>query len=81
VIKDRPNWGQVQSFLQYQNLEMHSPYNSGFNTWPIKQQLYLLQEQLDRILAQAPTYSGEAEWLQDRKMTKCFDRLANEETQ
>ena len=50
--------------------EMNSPYNDGFVTWPIKQDLYRLKWLIDESLAQASTYAGEEEWLKEQEQQK-----------
>lgn len=69
-------WNDVKWFLQKQSYEISSPYNTGFNTWPLKQKLYDLKDQLDEILEDCPTYAGETEWLQERAVEKSFKKLS-----
>lgn len=58
--------------MQY---EMNSPYNTGFNTWPIKQDLYQLKWQLDKILKEAPTFADEQAWLEQCEKEKMWETL------
>lgn len=70
-------WSDIHGFLSRQNLEFKSTYSTGFNTWEIKKDLYMLQEHLDQIMEDAPTYAGETEWLAERKTKKAFNKLGN----
>jgi hypothetical protein len=58
--------------------EMNSPYNDGFATWPIKQDLYRLKWLIDESLEQASGYAGETEWLKEQEGEKIMRILKNE---
>tara|TARA_B100000212_G_C27305863_1_gene503574 strand:- start:453 stop:695 length:243 start_codon:yes stop_codon:yes gene_type:complete len=47
---------------------MHDPNIDGFNGWGCKQKLYRVKFLVDQILEKAPTYSGEEDWLLERKV-------------
>ena len=56
-------------------IEMNSPYNDGYLAWGIKQDLYLLKFMLDNVLANAPTFVGEEEWLKEQSQAKMVEIL------
>jgi hypothetical protein len=48
-------------------VELNSPYNDGFTTFEIKKDLYKLKWMLDAIMKDAPTFSGEDEFLKEHE--------------
>lgn len=70
------SWNEISWFLQKQSYEISSPYNTGFNTWPIKQEMYKLKDQLDALISEAPTYAGEEEWLEEQRTNRAIEKLA-----
>lgn len=56
-------------------IEMNSPYNDGYVAWGIKQDLYLLKFMLDKVIADAPTFVGEDEWLKDKEQEVMMEIL------
>jgi hypothetical protein len=58
--------------------ELNNPYNDGFSTWPIKQDLYQLKWLIDESLAQASRYAGEEEWLKEQEREKIMRILKDE---
>jgi hypothetical protein len=48
-------------------VELHSPYNDGFNQWILKQDLYKLKWLLDSILKDSPTFTEENEFIQEHE--------------
>ena len=58
--------------------QMNSPYNDGFVTWPIKQDLYKLKWLVDATLAEASTYAGEEKWLEEQEREKIMRILKDE---
>lgn len=56
-------------------IEMNSPYNDGYVAWGIKQDLYLLKFMLDKVIADAPTFVGEDEWLKDKEQEAMMEIL------
>ena len=55
---------------------MHDPNIDGFNGWGCKKKIYKVYEQAKEALENAPTYEGEEEWLQERKLEKAQKILA-----
>ena len=55
--------------------EVNSSYNDGHTTWSIKQELYNIKFELDRILENSPTFTGEQEFLQEHAKQKVWQQL------
>ena len=70
-----PDMDDIMSMIRKMNIEMTSPYNDGYVSWGIKQDLYILKFFLDKIVADAPTFVGEDEWLQDREQEVIMEIL------
>ena len=62
------NWnaGEIISELQKIYFATTDPRMDGYTTWACKQDLYRVQFALERMLKNCPTYSIEAEWLQEQ---------------
>jgi len=56
-------------------VELHEPKNDGFTQWMIKQDLYKLKWLLDEIMADAPTFAGEEEFLKEHEQVKMWRTL------
>ena len=54
---------------------MHDNNIDGFNGWGCKQKLYKVKFMLDKIIENAPTYSGEEEWLHESNKEKIWSEL------
>ena len=76
MFRDQVSLSDVRWYIQSEMLEITSPYNDGFSTWPRKQRLYELFFLLEEQLEKAPTYAGEQEWLEEQKVQKAFNRLS-----
>ena len=70
-----PDIDDIMSKIRKMNIEMSSPYNDGYVSWGIKQDLYILKFFLDKVVADAPTFVGEDEWLQDREQEVIMEIL------
>ena len=57
--------------IQRQISRMHSaatdPYLTGWNQWPVKQDLYRLKWQIDRALENCSTFADEEKFLNDHE--------------
>jgi len=62
-----PDIDDIMSRIRKMNIEMTSPYNDGYVSWGIKQDLYLLKFFLDKVIADAPEFVGEEQWLKDKE--------------
>ena len=54
---------------------MHDPMIDGFNGWGCKQKIYEVLFQCQEYIDKAPTYSGEQEWLDEKKFDRAFKRI------
>ena len=55
--------------------EICSPYNDGFTSWPIKQDLYQIKWLVDEALARCPEFGGETEWLKEQDQKRMWRTL------
>lgn len=76
----RKNWdlASIQHGIWCMRSELTNPYNDGFVTWPIKQDLYRLKWLIDESLAKSSTYVGEAEWLEEEEKKRVWKILKND---
>lgn len=56
---------------------MTDPLETGFITWRYKQQLLEASWLLEDVLKNAPTYTGEAEWISEQQTQRAFDQISN----
>ena len=70
-----PDMDDIMSKIRKMNIEMTSPYNDGYLSWGIKQDLYILKFFLDKIIADAPDFVGEEEWLKEKEQEKVLEIL------
>ena len=71
-IKNNPLVNHIHK-LKYM---MNDPMETGFITWSYKQQLLEAKWLLDEVLKDAPTYSGEEEWILARQTELAFTRIS-----
>jgi hypothetical protein len=43
------------------------PYETGWNNWPCKQDLYRVKFAVDEMLRNTPGFAGEEEWLREQE--------------
>ena len=70
-----PDMDDIMSKIRKMNIELNSPYNDGYLSWGIKQDLYLLKFFLDKIISDAPTVVGEDEWIKDKEQEVMMEIL------
>ena len=58
---------RIKEQLQQWFHVMKDPRIDGFNGWGCKQKLYEVHFELEKILENAPSYSGEDEWLEEKR--------------
>jgi hypothetical protein len=56
-------------------VELHEPKNDGFTQFEIKKDLHRLKWLLDEIMADAPTFAGEEEFLKEHEQVKMWRTL------
>ena len=57
-------------------------YETGYNNWPCKQDLYRVKFAVDEMLKKTSRFSGEEEWLleqEQQKMWKVLKKLAKDQ--
>jgi hypothetical protein len=74
----RKNWDVVNISQQIHTMvrECASPYNTGFITFEIKQDLYQLKEIIDQALRDVPTFGQlEEDWLTSQEQKRILKIL------
>jgi hypothetical protein len=66
------DFNSVSHQIHMAGVEVSSPFNDGFVSWPIKQNLYRLKWLLDEILVASPTFSDEQEFVEEHSKTKMW---------
>lgn len=56
---------------------MHDPNIDGFNGWGCKQKIYEVYFYAKEMIENAPTYTGEEEWLKEKKAEKFYKAIKN----
>ena len=51
------------------------PYETGWNNWPCKQDLYRVKFAVDEMLKDTSTFGGETEWLEELQKEKMWQIL------
>jgi hypothetical protein len=71
------DYNDVHHQVYMAGIELHSPYNDGYNQWMIKQELYRIKWLVDNILKDSPTFSGEEEFLKEHEQVVMWRKLKN----
>ena len=71
----RWNVQQIQNQIQAAMFECTSPYNDGFTTWPIKQELYQIKWAVEEALRRCPEFAPEAEFLKEHEQEQLLKLL------
>jgi len=50
-------------------------YETGWNNWPCKQDLYRVKFAVDEMLAHTSKFAGEEEWLLEQQQQKMWKAL------
>jgi hypothetical protein len=61
------DYNSIHHQIYMTGVELHSPYNDGFNQWALKQDLYKLKWLVDGILKDSPTFTEENEFIQEHE--------------
>lgn len=65
--------------ISHQLYRMHrganDVYETGYNNWPCKQDLYRVKFLVDELLKDCPSFSGEKEWLKEQEAEKIVNIL------
>jgi len=73
------NWnvGQVIGECQKMYHGATDAYETGWNNWPCKQDLYRVKFAVDEMLTNTPGFAGEPEWLAEQEKQKMWKVLKN----
>ena len=71
----RWNVDQVISDCQKMYVGATDPYETGWNNWPCKQDLYRVKFAVDEMLKKTSTFAGEEEWLEELEKEKMWKTL------
>ncbi len=74
----KKNWDEAEIIRQVHTMarECASPHNTGFVTFEIKKDLYLIKEILDQALRDAPSFGElEKEWLTEQEQKRIIKIL------
>ena len=71
------NWNvdQVIADCQKMYFAANDNYETGWNQWPCKQDLYRVKFAVDEMLKQTSTFTGEQEWLLEQEKQKMWKAL------
>jgi hypothetical protein len=69
------DYHSVHHQIYMAGVELHDSRNDGFNQWTIKQDLHRLKWLLDEIMADAPEFADEAEFLKEHEQVKMWRTL------
>lgn len=70
------NVEEITRQIHSMSRECKSPYNDGYNSWYIKQDLYIVKEALDEIFRTLPSFGEmEDEWLHKREQERIMKFL------
>ena len=69
------DYNSVHHQIYMAGVELNSPRNDGFVTWGIKQDLYKIKFLVDEILKSSPTFSPEAEFLEEQSKKQMWRSL------
>lgn len=70
------DYNSVHHQVYMSGVELHSKYNDGFTQFEIKKDLHRLKWLLDEIIDDAPTFTGEDEFLKEHEQTKMWRTLS-----
>ena len=74
----KKNWDVANILDQIRDLsrQCSSSYNDGFTAFELKKDLYIIKEQIDQALADAPDFGGlEQNWLTEREKKRIIKIL------
>jgi hypothetical protein len=70
------DYNSIHHQLYIAGVELHSHYNDGYTQFAIKQELYRIKWLLDEIMNDAPTFTGEEEFLKENEQVKMWKTLS-----
>lgn len=66
---------EVKMQLMRAYSEIMSPYNDGFTSFYIKQDMYRVKWMIEEMIKDCPEFSGEREWLEEQDKKKVWREL------
>ena len=69
------DYNSVHHQIYMAGVELHSPYNDGFNQWAIKQDLYHIKWLVDAIIKDSSSFAGEEEFLKEHEQKVMWKSL------
>jgi len=70
------DYNSVHHQIYIAGVELNSSRNDGFTSFEIKKDLHKLKWLLDEIMEDAPTFTGEDEFLKEHEQTKMWRTLS-----
>lgn len=74
-FKKPTNSHGIQSELYKLYGEIKSPYNDGYTSWGLKQELYEIKFLIDKLIKDSPTFTPEEEWLEEQHKKHVWSEL------
>ena len=71
----QPDLTDAYSAVNRAFIEVNSPYNEGYTSWHVKQDLYNLYFHLKMSLKNSPTFCDEDEWLEEHYKNEMWEEL------
>jgi len=71
----QPDLTDAYSAVNRAFIEVNSPYNEGYTSWHVKQDLYNLYFHLKMSLKNSPTFGDEDEWLEEHFKNEMWEEL------
>jgi vancomycin permeability regulator SanA len=69
------NYNEIQRQLTSAGVEVSSPFNDGYTSFYVKQDLYRVKWLVDSILEQSPSFAGEEEFIEEHKKDVFWRKL------
>jgi len=74
-FKNPLDYNRMHHQVYMAGVELHHPGNDGFTQFEIKKDLHKIKWLLDEIMADAPTFAGEEEFLKEHEQVKMWRTL------
>jgi len=74
-FKNPLDYNRMHHQVYMAGVELHHPGNDGFTQFEIKKDLHKIKWLIDEIMADAPTFAGEEEFLKEHDQVKMWRTL------
>jgi hypothetical protein len=74
-FKNPLDYNRMHHQVYMAGVELHHPGNDGFTQFEIKKDLHRIKWLIDEIIADAPTFAGEDEFLKEHEQVKMWRTL------